>query len=70
MKVDWEPLNQIRASELPEPSSEHPIPWSIQSRGNGHIDVYDGNGKYFAHVFCWDKNDFNTLDAKIAKASS
>lgn len=70
MKVDWEPLDQIRAQDIPAPSPEYPGPWTIQHRGNGHVDLFDVNGKYFAHVYCWDSNDFYTLEWKISQANS
>ena len=66
--MDWEPLGQIEPAALPEPSEEYPAPWTCESRGNGHMDVVDAKGRYFAHVFLWDEADGRAFDAAMAKA--
>lgn len=66
--VPWEPLGQIVPADLPAPSDLYPGPWTTQGRGNGHEDVLDGQGRIFAHVYCWDSDDFDALE-KAVKAS-
>lgn len=66
--IGWEPLGQIDPDQLPAPSETYPAPWTCESRGNGHMDVFDAQGRYFAHVFCWDDRDFKVFDEKMASA--
>lgn len=67
-KLLGETKSQESASGLPLPSSEYPGPWTTHGRGNGHIDVFDANGKYIAHVYCWDEKDWDTLDAAVERS--
>ncbi len=66
--VDWEPLGQIEPHELPAPSEKYPAPWTVESRGNGHMDVFDAKGRYFAHVHVWDEKDGQEFERKLAAA--
>lgn len=66
--LSWEPLGQIKASELPAPSEEYPGPWQVKGRGNGHEDIYDGKDRYFAHIYCWDSKDWDALEKKVIAA--
>jgi hypothetical protein len=66
--VPWEPLGQIEPSKLPAPSEKYPGPWTTYHRGNGHMDVMDAQGRYFAHVYLWDKADWETLETKLVAA--
>lgn len=68
--VPWEPLGQVSPDKLPEPSETYPGPWTTQDRGNGHTDVYDAKGRYFAHVYLWDAADWGVLSAKLKAASA
>ncbi len=63
--VPWEPLGQISPNELPSPSETYPGPWTVQERGNGHVDVIDARGRRFAHVYCWDSKESAELCAAI-----
>ena len=61
----WEPLGQIEPAELPEPSEKYPGPWTSHHRGNGHVDVMDAKGRYFAHVYIWDTAESEVFGAKL-----
>jgi hypothetical protein len=69
-KVPWEPVNQITPDEMSGLSAMHPGPWSCFERGNGHIDVFDANNGYVAHVYCWDSSDYNLLANNILKTQN
>lgn len=66
--VPWEPLGQIDPSKLPEPSEKYPGPWEENHRGNGHLDLVDGLGRCFAHVYCWDYHEWSVLRSKLRAA--
>lgn len=66
--ADWEPLGQIEAHQLPAPSDKYPAPWRREDRGNGHVDIFDAQNRYFAHVHCWDPSDFEELERKLTAA--
>jgi len=66
--IPWEPLGQVDPDKLPEPSERYPGPWDESCRGNGHVDVIDGWGRWFAHVYCWDGADWLVLGRKIRAA--
>lgn len=67
-KPDWEHLGQIDPTQIPLPSETYPGPWKTSWRGNGHVDLIDAQGRYFAHVYCWDKAESDLLDVAV-KAS-
>jgi hypothetical protein len=66
--VPWEPLGQIDPDALPEPSDKYPGPWDEYHRGNGHVDILDGQDRIFAHVYCWDGKDWAALSRATRKA--
>ena len=66
--LDWEPLNQVTAEVLPDQAPlAAPAPWALSGRGNGHFDIIAANDTYVAHVYCWDKPEFEAVVAKIDK---
>ena len=43
----WEEKGQVDPQELPDfAPDKYLAPWTLQERGNGHIDLYDSNGAY------------------------
>lgn len=62
----WEPKGQVNPDELPDKAPDtYPPPWTEKYRGNGHHDIYDGNGKYILHMHCWDMKEYRALCAKL-----
>lgn len=69
-KVDWEPLAQVSPAELEKAleGKNFPGPFKTSYRGNGHLDLYDSEGFYIAHVFCWDEKD-NDIIGRVLENS-
>lgn len=66
---DWDP-DMTSPENLPEKAPEsHPAPWKTHSRGNGHLDVIASNGAYVANIFCWDKKDWDMLEARLSSVN-
>lgn len=66
IRVPWEWLGQVTPGALLVADPErYPPPWNTHGRGNGHVDVYDGRGRYFAHVYCYDTKDARTLERAV-----
>jgi hypothetical protein len=68
VKTEWEPLGQIAPGDLPEPSEQYPAPWTADYRGNGHFDIFDGQGRCFAHIYIWGITDGEVYQAKMKAA--
>ena len=60
------PEDLIEPKDLPDTlPAEHPTPWKIFSAGNGHFYIEDANNVTIAHVFCWEREDFQEFKNKI-----
>jgi hypothetical protein len=70
--IPWESLDQIAPKELEKYAAvltpdKYPRPWALWDRGNGHIDLLDSQDRVFAHVYCWDEEDFHYVDVFMQK---
>ena len=67
--ITGEQFDQISPSQLKVIATGRARPLATTSRGNGHIDVLDGTGVVFAHVYCWDAADGEELQQVIEEAN-